>query len=68
MIVESTTRTPPPRWPVNDSRPAPTAWNQPTRPNLVVQQQPRDWLPYAALGGTAVMIGFLATIVVVLAR
>ncbi|MEV0805564.1 hypothetical protein [Micromonospora sp. NPDC050200] len=66
MIVESTTRTPPPRWPVNNTQPAPATWNQPTHP--MPQERPRDWLPYAVLGGTAAIVGCFATVVVVLAQ
>ncbi|SCF10065.1 hypothetical protein GA0074696_2729 [Micromonospora purpureochromogenes] len=68
MIVESTTRTPPSRWPVNNSRPAPAWRSQPTRPRQQPPQRPNNWLPYVVLGVTALVIGSLATIVVVLAR
>ncbi|MFG2056817.1 hypothetical protein ACGFI9_22615 [Micromonospora sp. NPDC048930] len=67
MIVESTTRTAS-RWPINTSRPAPASWNQPTRPIQQARQQPRDWWAYGMLAGTTVLIGCLATLVVVLAR
>lgn len=67
MIVESTPRTPP-RWPVHNSRPAPASPHQPTRRSQQVRQRPHDWLPYAILGSTALLIGGLATVVVVLAR
>lgn len=68
MIADSTPRSPPPRWPINTSRPAPAWWNQPTRPLPQIQQHPREWWPYAAFGGTTVMIVCLAAIVVMLGR
>lgn len=67
MIAESTPRTPPSRWPVHNSRPAPASPNR-TRRSHQVPRQPHDWLPYAILGSTALLIGGLATVVVVLAR
>lgn len=60
---------PPPLWP--DRRHVvvvPPAWNQPTQPLRLQQRPSPQWWPYVVFGGTVLLVGFFAVIMVVLAR
>lgn len=68
MSVESTTRTPSPRWPVTNSRRSPAGWTRPAHPVRQPPERPREWVAYAVLAGSTALMGCLAAIAIILAR
>ncbi|MET8354305.1 MULTISPECIES: hypothetical protein [unclassified Micromonospora] len=67
-MADSTSHNPPPRWPGRNGVAAPPAWNLPTQPLRPQPQRSGERWPYVMFGGVTLLLGALATLVVVLAR
>lgn len=69
-MAQSEPRTPPPPWPqrANAVSAPPPDWNAPTMRLIRVQPRSDQWWPYAMFGGTILLIGCIAVMVVALAR